>query len=229
MAKGGYMYQKDYIMKMIEQLTMAISTLLGSKSKSKIEECRQIVNEALYDLTGMREGTLLKLSHHDLISIISGGKETNTEKCLALAEMLKLKADVSKDDSVRSFALYLKSLNILIELNLSRSLHVQNSNQTINEIIDLIKPYKIPRESNLLLFRYYEFIGQYDKAEDVLFKMITANKKDEIIINEGFAFYNRLKGKTLMDLEGGNLPMDEVIEGLEVYRCLLNIQTESLR
>ncbi|MCO1600517.1 DUF6483 family protein [Desulfosporosinus nitroreducens] len=219
------MYQKDYIMKMIEQLTMAIATLLGSKSKSKIDECHQMVNEALYDLTGMSEGTLLKLSHKDLISIISGGKETNTEKCFALAEMLKLKADVSKDDSVRSFALYLKSLNIFIELNLAQSLHVQNSYQTINEIIDLIKPYKIPRESNQLLFQYYEFIGQYDKAEDVLFKMITANEKDEIIINEGFAFYNRLKGKTLMDLEGGNLPLDEVIEGLEVYQHLLNNQT----
>ncbi|WP_312038948.1 hypothetical protein [Desulfosporosinus shakirovi] len=28
-----------------------------------------------------------------------------------------------------------------------------------------------------------------------------------------------------MDLEGGNLPLDEVIEGLEVYQHLLNNQT----
>lgn len=214
------MFQKDYIMRMIEQLTIALAALLGSRSKTKIEECHQMVNEALYNLTGMSEETLLKLSHNDLISIISGGKEIKTEKCFALAEMLKLKADVSKDDSARSFDLYLKSFSIFVEVTLGQSLNVQNRYQKINEIIDVIKQYKIPRESNQLLFRYYEFTGQYDKAEDVLFKMITINNKDDMV-DEGFAFYERLKGKKLMELEDGNLPLDEVIEGLEVYRNML--------
>ena len=54
--------------------------------------------------------------------------------------------------------------------------------------------------------------SKYDKAEDVLFKMITTNKKAKIV-DEGFAFYKRLKGKTSIELENGNLPLDEVIEG----------------
>ncbi|SDG90957.1 DUF6483 family protein [Desulfosporosinus hippei] len=218
------MYKNDYIMKMIEQLSIAVAAVLGSKSKTKIEECHQIVNEALYDLTGMSEETLLKLSHKDLISIISGGKETNMEKCFALAEMLKLKADVDKEDTGRSVNLYLKSLNILIELILAKSSHGHNSYKTINEIVGVLKKYKIPKESNQLLFRYYEFTGRYDKAEDVLFKMIVTINTGEIV-DEGFAFYERLKGKTLVELENGNLPIDEVIEGLDVYRNLLNNPT----
>lgn len=218
------MYKKDYIMKMIEQLSIAVAALLGSKSKNKIEECHQIVNEALYDLTGMSEETLLKLSHKDLISIISGGKEINTEKCFALAEMLKLKADVDKGDTGRSVDLYIKSLNIFIELILAKSSHGHNSYETINEIVGALKKYKIPKESNQLLFRYYEFIGQYDKAEDVLFKMIVTINTGEIV-DEGFAFYERLKGKTLVELEDGNLPLDEVIESLDAYRNLLNNHT----
>lgn len=218
------MFQKDYIMRMIEQLTTAIAALLGSKSKTRIEECHQMLNGALYDLTGMREETLLKLSHKDLISIISGGKQINTKKCLALAEMLKLKAEVSRDNPARSFDLYLKSFNIFVEVTLERSTVDNNSDQTINEIIDVIKRYEIPKESKQLLFRYYELTGHYDKAEDVLFKMLNSNSRDDMadMVDEGFSFYERLKGKTLVELKGGNLPLGEVIEGLEVYQQLVS-------
>ena len=101
--------------------------------------------------------------------------------------------------------------------NFIRSAYVQ-SFEWFTEYV--LKQYKIPKETNQLLFRYYEFAGQYDKAEDVLFKMIMINNKDEMV-GEGFAFYERLKGKTLMELEDGNLPLDEVIEGLEVYQHLV--------
>ncbi|GAB6156720.1 hypothetical protein JCM17380_54740 [Desulfosporosinus burensis] len=214
------MFQKDYIMRMIEQLSIAFAAIIGSKSKTQIEEYHLLVNEALYDLSGMSEDTLLKLSHQDLINIISGGKEINTEKCFALAEILMLKGDASKDDSDRGLELYLKSFNIFVEVTLNKRLNVQNRNQIINEIINLIKQYNIPKESSQLLFRYYEFTGQYDKAEDVLFKMIKIYNQAQIT-DEGFAFYERLKGKSLIELEEGNLPLDEVIEGLEVYRNML--------
>ncbi|WP_291349131.1 hypothetical protein [Desulfosporosinus sp.] len=57
-------------MKMIEQLYIAVAALLGSKSKTKIEECHQMLNESLYDLIGMSEETILRLSYKDVISII---------------------------------------------------------------------------------------------------------------------------------------------------------------
>jgi len=174
------MFQKDYIMRMIEQLSIAFAAILGSKSKTQIEEYHLLVNEALYNLSGMSEDTLLKLSHQDLISIISGGREINTEKCFALAEILKLKADASKDDSDRGLELYLKSFNIFVEVTLNKSLNLQSRNQIINEIINLIKQHNIPKESSQLLFRYYEFTGQYDKAEDVLFKMIKIYNQAQI-------------------------------------------------
>jgi len=71
-----------------------------------------------------------------------------------------------------------------------------------------------------LIFRFFEINGQYDKAKDVLFEMIKTNKDD--IVNEGFTFYHRLKMKPPVELENGNLPLDEVIEGLKVYQNLLS-------
>lgn len=220
------MFQKDYIMRLIEQLATAIAALLGSKSKTRIEECHQLLNGSLYDLTGMKEETLLKLAHKDLISIISGGKEINTNKCFALAEMLKLKADVSKDNPVRSFDLYLKSFNIFVEVNLGRSKDENNRIQTINEIIDVIKQYEIPKESRQLLFRYYELTGHYALAEDELFRMLHLYSMDDMV-DAGFSFYEKLKSKTLRELEDGNLPLVEVIEGLEVYQKLVTIVDHS--
>ena len=75
-------------------------------------------------------------------------------------------------------------------------------------------------KSNLLnlhikykLFRYYEFIGEYSKAEDILFELVDSKYPD--IISEGKNFFQRLSQKSDGELSAGNLPREELKIGID--------------
>ncbi len=77
-------------------------------------------------------------------------------------------------------------------------------------------------ELNKNIFEYYKLAGEYAKAEDLLFKIL-----DEVIdlevksdlINDGINFYMYLlENKTDSELLHGNLPRNEVIDGLNILR-----------
>ncbi|HZK52799.1 MAG TPA: DUF6483 family protein [Desulfosporosinus sp.] len=212
------MFQKDYIMRMIEQFTTALATIIGLKSANKIEEQELVVNEALYDFTGLSESAIKTLSYKDLISLVSGFKEINPVKCYIMAELMKEKADVFQrlGETVQAYNLYLKSFNIYVEvLLLDQSSELDPNLITIDQIIDKIKQCPFPEETQKLLFHYYERIMNYDKAEDVLFEWIDQSENNKVMQSEGIAFYERLLKIKPEELEKGNLPIDEVHDGLE--------------
>jgi len=57
-------------------------------------------------------------------------------------------------------------------------------------------------------------MGKYSQAEDALFEMIEAEDAGEGIVEQGIAFYTRLQQKSDAELLAGNLPREEVAEGL---------------
>lgn len=61
---------------------------------------------------------------------------------------------------------------------------------------------------------YYELTKNYAKAEDVLFTLTETSEANNDILSKGIAFYERLIKKDQAELEKGNLPIDEVLEGL---------------
>ena len=61
-------------------------------------------------------------------------------------------------------------------------------------------------------FLYYEFIGQYNKAEDVLFHLLEDGFLE--LKSKGREFYNRLLQKADKELESGGLSRQEIRESL---------------
>lgn len=221
------MFQKDYLMRMIEQLTLVLAKVMGLKASKEHEEIHRILNEALLDFTGLSEATIAKLGYKDLIRLMGGMGEINTEKCLILAELLKQKADASvgSENSIISYNLYLKSLNIYLETLLSAQdsfLHRNLNMDTVHELVDYFKQFTLPQETLILLFHYYESTQEYGKAEDILLQLLDQNHGNDIggVYNQGIAFYERLQEKNPEELAQGNLPLDEVREGMEKIRAL---------
>jgi hypothetical protein len=120
---------------------------------------QQVLNEALHHFTGLSESTIESLSYRDLINLVSGVKEINPEKCFILAELPKAKADAyaTLDDMDKSFNLYLKSFNIYVEVMLlNNSSYLEPNHSTIAQIINIIKQFPVPYQTQKLLFHYYE-------------------------------------------------------------------------
>jgi hypothetical protein len=110
--------------------------------------------------------------------------------------------------------MYLKSLSLFIQSvctdeNLRNPTYISK----IEKLIDKIGGYAIPHRIRFALFEYFEAVGRFGKAEDMLYELIDEKYPD--IIAEGESFYLNLLQKTDRELSDGNLPRDEVVEGLE--------------
>ena len=82
--------------------------------------------------------------------------------------------------------------------------------EDIFEILEFLNEFEMSLEDQNIIFKFYEYLRHFDKAEDVLFSMVKQSNKDEKVIGEGIEFYNRLKNMTEDALSEGNLPLDEV-------------------
>ena len=207
--------EKDYIMKIIQQFTNAIARIMGLKAENKIEESQVVLTDTLKDFTGLNTEILEALPYEILLQRVS--RQTNSEKSLILAELLYQQADIYelKGELSRARNLYLKNANIMINVLLKGDNSVLEQNQDkVNELIEKIGRLNVSRESLLLLFHYYELTKDYAKAEDVLFELIDKSEANKDLVAKGIAFYERLLNKDQADLQKGNLPMDEVLEGL---------------
>ncbi|MHB1652933.1 MAG: DUF6483 family protein [Desulfitobacteriaceae bacterium] len=219
------MFRNDYIMKMIQEFSIALAKILGLKAENKIEESQQVLTEALRYFTGMSKEAIEKLSDKDLINLVSGGKEFNIEKCSMLGELLKQQADIYmfEDDISRANNLYLKSFNILVQvIMMGNSLHLARYSKKVKDLMERIGQFEVPHESKQLLLQYYELTGNYAKAEDILFELLGSTNDKNVLLDQGISFYERLTEKNHKELEEGNLPINEVLEGREK---LLNIQS----
>lgn len=217
--------QKDYIMRMVRQFTVAIARIMGLKAENKIEESQKVINDTLKYFTDLNIDILEALPYEILIHKVSGGRQIHSQKCLMLSELLTQQADIYEisGDMSRARNLYQKSLNITINalLNASSTLLEQNQNK-VEELIEKMGRHDFSNESNLLLFKYFENMKYYSKAEDLLFNMIDSNKETNDILDMGIAFYERLINIDQPELVEGNLPKDEVLEGLATLKGFRN-------
>ncbi|TGE34939.1 hypothetical protein E4K67_28050 [Desulfosporosinus fructosivorans] len=204
-------------MKMIRQFTNAIAKIMGLKTESKIEESQEVLTDTLKDFTGLNKEVLEVLPYEILIQNVSGSKNTNTVKSLVLAELLNQQADIYEitGEMSRARNLYFKSLNIMINVISDSDNSILKQNQDkVNDLIEKVRGYDIPKESMLLLFQYHELTNNYAKAEDILYKLIEETEANNDLVAKGIAFYERLIHIDPSELKKGNLPIDEVLEGL---------------
>ena len=211
------MFNNDYVMRMIEQLSRAIAKIVGLKDENKLDESQEMLNFTLTGFIGLNSHTIDSLDYEGFIRIISANGGLNANKCVMLSELLKLKAELyTARGEDGAFDLYIKSLNLYLEALLDdESLRAEPHSGRVNALIDIVREYRLPENTLRLLFRYYELTGQFGKAEDRLFELLETTEYHREIILSGVAFYDRLLHRNGIELARGNLPMDEVMEGRE--------------
>lgn len=87
----------------------------------------------------------------------------------------------------------------------------------IDKLLNLLNyESSILAELNEKIFKYYRITGRYSEAEDLLYTMIGKsnymNKKRWV--EEGNIFYKNILNRTDAELESGNLPRNEVLDGI---------------
>ncbi|MBK6772832.1 MAG: hypothetical protein IPG78_12060 [Ignavibacteria bacterium] len=207
------MLQRDYLMRMTEMLTAVIAKVLFNKETKNYEEAEKEIETAAKTIVGLDLRIINILNPQDIIQLMKTS-DLYAGRCLVSAELLKEYADVHELNGKDNSSIILKSLNLYIEAILSKELpEPEKYYSKINELISFIAESDLQDDLNFKIIDYYEFSGQYSKAEDMIFELIENNNKD--IIDRSVSFYKKLLHRTDEELESGNLSREEVNDALD--------------
>lgn len=209
------MFQKDYLMRLLMEYTQTLRYLMGLAKDDP--GTLEAVNEKLEAELNLSAAVVKRLTGGALIDLLTLGQTVALEKHRGayLAALFEAAAQVHQtlDQPGEAYACQINALHLRLHLALEHLTDLPDYTPDVNQLIAATEAYHLPTSTAHLLFRYYEQIGVFAEAEDILFHLLDEEESPELIA-EGVAFYKRLN--TLPDeaLIAGNLPRAELVEGL---------------
>lgn len=185
----------------------------GLINKDK-KEALELIDRELKAIVGLDMNTIDTLSFDSIMELLSRERQYNSERYVALGEILRLKALLCEESEDSIYYNY-KGLLAYNEGLEDDEFLDEEYKEKVNYIINELSKFDLTLEEEESIFKAYEVMKEYDKAEDKLFFMIKKGNKDKDIIYKGIDFYNRLLELEEEELEKGNLPINEVRDSLE--------------
>lgn len=216
------MIRQDYIMRMIEQLIRVLLKILFNKETGNYQEAINNIDNAFSNILGLDYNLINTLSVKDIMSLLRISKDDVrvSVNCIVIAKLLKERTEIinlSNKENLNSVYTYQKSLGLYLEgilNNKNMDLSLSDYFIDVKEIVKIIAD-EIPQEIRFRLFKFYELLGEYDKAEDELFKL--KNLDDPNIEGEAILFYRNLEKLNDVELKKGSLSKEEIAQGLSEF------------
>jgi len=218
------MIRRDYILRMIEEFARAIARIRALKKERQLEEAAVLTEEEFKRITGLDSESLLKLSETELLARLIQGDSFHAvrEKMFFLTTLLKETGDIAAAEGreEESRVCYLKGLHLLLD-SLARgdSFEQPEFVPKVDLFVAALADGELPVQTSAFLMQHYERTGQFAKAEDALFAILSAESGNAAAVDFGISFYERLLGRSDGELAEGNLPRNEVESGLKELRA----------
>ena len=102
------MFQKDYLMRQIQQMAQVIAQVLFHRRSDQPGEALDIIHQALNDLPGLDELLSEDLDREDVLAVCSDeGGRLNPELAVTVADILREKGEI-QDERDESGAVWLR-------------------------------------------------------------------------------------------------------------------------
>lgn len=207
------MLKNDYMKEIENTLTLVTEEVDKCIIEGDIEKAKARINKELKGIVGIDIGTVDVFSFKSLDELISKDMQYNAEKFIAFACLMKLQGQITKDENSR-IQYYEKSLEgfykAYTEDDETNPKYLEDAAEAAVELSN----YEFSIDMDKKILKIYELANKLDKAEDTLFYMLRKTNNDGSIILEGMKFYNRLKEQDHDKLSSGNLPIEEVEDGI---------------
>jgi hypothetical protein len=211
------MIEKDYIMRLIQQLVAFLSKILFNKSIKQYEQAFVHVDEALQQLLGLTLDEALTLPMAELEQRLQGDEKEYAEKCFVLAELLREDGEIA-ELSKRQVFMILQSFERALSLYLTAAGADERFNDTshqqkIRHLANrLLADPSFDADASMVFFDFHFWNGNYARAENILFRLLQDGHTE--MVEKGRIFYAGLAEKSEKDLVAGGLSHEEVAEGL---------------
>ncbi|WP_138494754.1 DUF6483 family protein [Paenibacillus pinistramenti] len=210
------MLRRDYLVRMIEDMTEAVVTVFGLKQQKKHTEALWKLDDLFKRHFRLNSQLLNSLSVKDIIDMFRLGDKVEADKLQSMARLMKEEGLVylEMNDTDEGLKRLMKALHLFIYSTFhGADKELWGVDKEVGETLAAVKGYRLPADTEKLLLSYEEQEGRFDKAEDCLFRL---RKDGEVGSEEAAAFYRRLLQLDDEALERGGLPREEVLEGLEL-------------
>jgi hypothetical protein len=216
------MLRQDYIIRQIEQLVRFVARLLRLLRQESDQQVGDEIDSGLRNLSGLSLELINTLSLRGLLDMMRSGEKTDVFRCLAVAELLAIHAEVTsrRGDDRSALTARVKALTLYLEALVTfRHPALAEPEDRARRLIRLLSDIELPRETMIRICRYYLSVGRFADAEDILFEMIESGSGGPATVTEGISMLEGLLERSDSELEAGNLPRDEVEEALEQLRA----------
>ncbi|TBL77879.1 DUF6483 family protein [Paenibacillus thalictri] len=216
------MYQRDYILRMIEQITYVVATkVFQLKQMKKYEDALAAMGELFTRLSLPSSNAIRNMSARQIADMMSVSGILPVEKVKAAAELIEEEGSIRElmEEPETAAAAYAKALQL--HLLAYAEDDEDKGAERIDRLLDKLTYRNLPYESGLPIVRYYERTGQFSRAEDVLFLTWNEYPSEELLAG-GLNMYERLLLKPDSELEAGGLPRGEVLDGRTQLQQLAN-------
>jgi hypothetical protein len=206
--------EQDYIMRMINMMVAMLVSLLDYKNKKDYPRALLEIETTGKTLLGINRNMVRQLTAAQLMQLFGSDESVAIPKSYVLGFLLHEEADILRlmsdpegaDDSEK------KSLNLLLETYVRGGEAVEPRHiEVIEEICERYRGRVLPPEILERLLAFEELREKYDRAENALFARLESVPD---FTEEGILFYDRLLKKSPDALAAGNLPMEEVVQGM---------------
>lgn len=210
------MIKNDFMKEVENTLNLVTEEVNKSIIDGNINEAKEKVNKVLKGLVGIDMGTVDIFSFSSIEELICREMQYNAEKFIAFSCLMKLQGKIAKkeNDENNGIKYYEKSIESFYKAYLEDEEVSSNYLNDAVEVSDELSKYELPLEMDKKILGIYEAANRFDKAEDTLFYMLRKTNNDGSIILDGIRFYNRLKEMDNDKLKLGNLPIEEVEDGI---------------
>ena len=158
------MTQKDYILRIAENVGRALAQIIYDKEIHEYQGALSLIDELCKQTVGAGSGFIHAISEETLLAMLTLLGILNVEKALLIATLLKAEGDIYEDQGNpdAAYESYLKSLNLFLEIVLRDDhLHDLRVSPEVEDILDKLEAYELPLDTRRLLFQYYEQRREY--------------------------------------------------------------------
>jgi tetratricopeptide (TPR) repeat protein len=208
------MYQRDYLMRQIEQAARALAAIMKKALGGQAEEALGMFDEAYKPLLGVSQRVVATLTDEQLLSLLTSGSMPDLRRVSSVLEVVKTEADVQAQLGNRQAAAIRRRRALSLAGYLAARSDDLLDAELAGDLVQRTSGTPLDSGQRLALARVLESLGRYADAEDVIFEAIDDLPEDAALVDAGIAFYQRLLALEDADLETGGLPRDEVRSSL---------------
>lgn len=214
------MIQRDYLVRQVQQLTQMLVRLVFRKRERRYDEALRDIQKAGELFLGLDVHAVQVLTPESVRQALRVRTADDAALTGLVAELLCHQGDCFAETGrpADAHASYQLALHLYLDaFTAAPDVRPAGLLGRIDDLLDTLEPFDLPPETARLLFRYFDATRRYARAEDLLFHLADT-QPSRALYDEGIAFFERLLHTSYRYLHAGNLPYEEVREGLTAFR-----------